>query len=80
MTPDDAADVLARELAEHDWRWAIRESRTGEGVRIACTAVGCEWFADREETEDVWAAHRAHVAAAQVAALAEAGLLADGPR
>jgi hypothetical protein len=50
-------------LAEHDWRWAIRDSASGDGVRIACLACECEWFADRAETDDVWAAQRAHVAA-----------------
>lgn len=59
-------------LAEHDWRWAIRDSRTGDGVRIACTAEGCPWFAERDPDlgNSVWDEHRAHVAAAITAALA----------
>ena len=56
-------------LAEHDWRWATRDSASGDGVRIACLACECEWFADRAETDDVWAAQRAHVAAAIAAHL-----------
>lgn len=62
VTADLTAEV-AEVLAAHDWTWAIRDSRTGEGVRIACADAACEWFAERLEPEDdVWSVHRAHVA------------------
>lgn len=75
---DATAETVAAVLAEHDWRWDIRNSVTGDGVRIACTALACEWTAERDpdapaHSPDVWDLHRAHVAAAVVAALAEAG-------
>ena len=65
-------EVIAEVLAAHDWRWAIRDSRTGDGVRIACADPGCDWYADRADTDDVWAAHQTHVAEQVAARLAAA--------
>lgn len=67
-----SAPTLAALLAEHDWRWSIRDSRTGEGVRIACTASDCDWHAERvSEGDDVWAAHWQHLASVVAAWLRE---------
>lgn len=69
-----AKDVLARMLAEHDWCWTRRDQRDQSPIAIGCECG--EWSADLNG-EPGWAAHREHVAAAQVAALREAGYLPE---
>jgi len=63
-------------MNEHDWRWALRDGRSQEGVSMACTAPGCEWWAERGDraVDILWDLHRAHVGqmvAAELAALEE---------
>lgn len=73
MSDTEDREALVEIIADHDWRWAIRDSRTGDGVRIACTGSECDWFAERvEATDDVWSAHQAHLAAALAPLLAAA--------
>jgi hypothetical protein len=68
------AKVAKAVMSEHEWRWALRDRRTQEGVRIACSAPGCEWSAERQvHGPDLWDLHRAHVGMMIAATLAETG-------
>jgi hypothetical protein len=70
--PDHVAKIAEAVMGEHDWRWALRDAKTDEGVRIACTAPDCEWFAEREAGgPDLWDLHRAHVGVVIAAELEE---------
>lgn len=65
---EQVAEIAKAVIAKHDWRWALRDRRTQEGLIMACT--GCQWGVGRADRgPDQWELHRAHVGAEIAAAL-----------